>query len=446
MDPDNKTVTKDILKIGVPSFLEVLFTTFSNIIDSKMVSAMGLTAISAVSVTNPPRLFIISVFIAVNTVLSSLTAKCVGMNDRDEANRIFDSVMKMVLIASVVLSALSVALARPIMLAFSHQMDIMDDSVIYFRIVMAGTIFNAVFMAINAMMRGCGHTNLTFTSNVIFCVVNIFFNYLLIEGHLGFPALGIAGAAIATVTGMAAAMVFMLLMAFKKDMFVNIPYCLSKKYKLTREGSKEINAMAKSTITDGLVTRISILLIGAVVARIGSYHLAVYSVGMHLMTANQALGTGLSTAAVALIGRYYGAGDKKTLNIYKRQIIKITLIAAIGLGAIIMLGGRWFYGFFSDDPQFISMGAISCLFIGVITLSQTMKFSYAGCLQGVGAMKEVMTASIISFAVVNLGVLAICVFVLKLGVWGAWIGSLASQTVQAFMLWRYTRKIDAFRE
>jgi hypothetical protein len=51
--------------------------------------------------------------------------------------------------------------------------------------------------------------------------------------------------------------------------------------------------MAKSTITDGLVTRVSILLIGAVVARIGSYHLAVYSVGMHLMTANQALSTGL---------------------------------------------------------------------------------------------------------------------------------------------------------
>ena len=49
MTAENNTVTKDILKIGVPSFLEVLFTTFSNIIDSKMVSTMGLTAISAVS-------------------------------------------------------------------------------------------------------------------------------------------------------------------------------------------------------------------------------------------------------------------------------------------------------------------------------------------------------------------------------------------------------------
>ena len=87
---------KEILTIGVPAFFETLFTTFSNIIDSKMVSAMGMTAISAVSVTNPPRLFIISGFI--------------------------------------------------------------------------------------------------FTANIIFCGVNILFNYLLIEGHMGFPALGIAGA------------------------------------------------------------------------------------------------------------------------------------------------------------------------------------------------------------------------------------------------------------
>ena len=445
MTAENNTVTKDILKIGVPSFLEVLFTTFSNIIDSKMVSTMGLTAISAVSVTNPPRLFIISVFIALNTVLSSLTAKSVGKNDQDTANRYFDAVMKIVIAASIVLSVLSVVLARPIMIAFSHQPDTLDSSVIYFRIVMAGTIFNTIFMAINAVMRGCGHTNLTFTSNVIFCAVNIFFNYLLINGHFGFPALGIAGAAIATVCGMAAAMVFMVYVACKRDMFVNIPYCISRKYKITKETRKEIDGLAKSTITDGLVTRVSILVIGAIVARIGSFHMAVYSVGMHLLTVNQALGTGLGTAAVALLGRYYGAEDKETLNIYRKQIEKISVIAAVVLGVMIIAGGRWFYSFFSKDPDFISMGATSCLFIGFITLGQTMKFTYAGCLQGVGAMKEVMTASIISFAVVNLSVLAVTVFVLKMGVWGAWIGSLAAQTVQAAMLWWYIKKNEAFK-
>lgn len=445
-DVTDRQIIKDIVKIGVPSFFETLFTTVSNIIDSKMVSAMGVTAISAVSVTAPPRLFILSVFIAMNTVITSLVAKCVGENDRETANRHFDSIIKIVIVLSIIFSIISVALARPIMFICSHQMDTLDASVTYFRIVMAALTFNTVYMTINAALRGCGHTGLTFTSNVIFCFVNIFFNYLLIEGHMGFPALGIAGAAIATAAGWAAAFVFMVIMGCKKDLFVNIPYCISRKYKISREGTEEIRTMSRSTITDGLATRVSILIIGSIVARIGSYQMAVYSVGTHLMSVNQALGTGLMTSGVVLIGRCFGAKDKALLNRYKKQIIRLSYFTAVPLGLAIILGGRWFYGFFSSDPEFIHMGAVSCIFIGVITLSQTLKFSYTGCLQGVGAMKEVMRASIISFAGVNLGVLALTVFVLDMGIWGAWTGSLASQTFQAFMLWRYTKKLDAFKE
>lgn len=445
MNTIDKRIIKDILNIGIPSFFETLFTAIANMIDSKMVSAMGVTAIAAVSVTNPPRLFILSVFIALNTVITSLVAKCVGEDDQDTANRYFDSVLKIVIVLSIGLSILSVALARPIMFAFSHQMDTLDASIAYFRIVMGGMLFNTIFMTINAAFRGCGHTRLTFTSNVIACIVNIIFNYLLIEGHMGFPALGIKGAAIATVAGTVAALIFIIYKAFNKEIFVNLPYCIRQKYKITMAGTQEIREMAASTVTDGIIMRISILLIGGVVARIGSFQMAVYSVGMHLMTVNQALGTGLQTSAVALIGRSYGAKDKALMDQYKKYIIRLGFVSAAALGVLIILSGRWFYAFFSDDPEFISMGATSCLFIGAITLSQTLKFAYAGCLQGVGAMKEVMKASIFSFSLVNLGVLALCVFVLKMGIWGAWTGSLSAQTIQAIMLWRYTKTIDAFR-
>jgi Na+-driven multidrug efflux pump len=306
-------------------------------------------------------------------------------------------------------------------------------------------IFNTVFMAVNAGLRGCGHTRITFMSNVISAVVNITFNYLLIEGHLGFPALGITGAAIATVAGTIAACIFVVIIASRDSMFINFPYCINNKFKLSREGTKEIRGLAASTITDGLVTRVSILIIGSIIARIGSYQMAVYSLGTYLLSVNQALGTGFQTAAVTLIGRSYGLDDKERMNEYKRTIMVLCGASAVVLGLCIAMGGKWFYGFFSDDPEFIAMGQTSCLFIGVITLSQSMKFALTGCLQGVGAMKEVMKASIVSFAVVNLGVLAFTVFVLQMGIWGAWISSLAAQTVQALMLWRYTRTIDAFK-
>lgn len=442
----DRELSKEIYKIGVPSFLETLFTTFTNIIDSKMVSALGVTAISAISVTNAPRLFVLSVFFSINIVLTSLVARCVGEKNRDEANRIFDLILKAVIVASVILSILSVALARPLMIVFSHQEDTLDASVLYFRIIMGGMIFNTVFMAINAAMRGFGKTNLTFISNVVSSVVNIILNYLLIEGHFGFPALGIKGAAIATVAGMVAACILMTIVAMKKDLFVNIPYCIGKKYKYTKEGTAEVLEMYKSTFTDNLATRVSILIISAIVARIGSFQMAIYSIGMHLLNVNVAVGTGLQTAAVALIGRSHGAKDKELLKQYKNNIITLALYSAFFLAALFILGGKTFYGFFSNDPEFISIGTKSCYFIAAITISQTLKFAYVGCLQGVGAMKEVMRASIVSFAFVNLSVLAVCVFILNLGIWGVWLASLIAQTVQMFMVWNYTKNLEALRE
>ncbi len=441
---DKKKITKDIFEIGIPSFLETLFTTFAGIIDSKMVSEMGVTAISAVSVTNQPRLFIFSIFFALNTVTSSLTARYLGKKDRDMANRILDTVLKLVIILSVVASVFAVALARPIMIAFANQKDTMDASILYFRIVMGGMIFNMVFMTINSALRGCGKTKITFITNVVSCLVNIFFNYLLIEGHWGFPRLEFAGAAIATVSGNIAAMFLTLWFAMKKDLFVNIPYCLEKKFKVTKQSLHEIGELAKSCITDSLAMRLSLLFISGIVARIGSYQMAVYSVAMHLLNINFALGTGFQTSAVALVGRSYGASDKVTMNAYKKQTVKLGMIAAVGLSILTVVGGKWFFSFFSDDPEFIRLGAISCIFIGVITLAQTLKFVYSGCLQGVGAMHEVMVASIVSFAGVNLITLVFFVLVFKIGLWGVWISSLLSQTVQAFMLYRYVRKSKAY--
>ncbi len=436
---DNKSLNREIYAIGIPSFLETLFTTFASIIDSKMVSAMGVTAISAISVTNQPRLFIFAIFFAFNTVTSSLVARYVGRNDRDMANRVLDSVLKIIIPLSILLSILSVFFARPIMIAFANQKDTLNDSILYFRIIMAGMIFNLLFMAINSALRGCGKTKITFATNVTSCVVNIFFNYLLIEGHLGFPRLEIAGAAIATVLGNVAALVLTLWFAFKQDLFVNIPYCLKKKFKVTRDSVSEIMELAKSCITDSLAMRISLLLIAAIVARIGSYQMAVYSIGMHLLNVNMALGMGLQTAGVALVGRSFGADDKNAMKAYQKCILKIGFCTSVLLAILIIAGGRWFFGFFSNDDVFIKMGAYSCIFIGVITLSQTMKFVYSGVLQGIGAMKEVMIASIVSFAGVNLMTLLIFVLVLHIGIWGVWTSTLLSQTTQALMLLYWTK-------
>ena len=448
MDPENrqyqKGLSREIVSIGVPSFLETLFTTFVSVIDSKMVSALGTSAISAVSVTNQPRLFIYSVFFALSTVTTSLVARYNGSEDRENANRIFDHVLKLTLILSVILGIMAVVLARPIMILFSGQKDTLEDSIIYYRIVMGGMIFNLVFLTINAALRGFGKTKLTLADNALSCVVNIIFNYLLIEGHCGFPAWGIAGAAAATVLGNVAACLLSIVFTCSKKLFISIPYCISQRYHMTKDSLKEIMTMAKSCLIDNLSMRVTLLIISGITARIGSFQMAIYSIGNYLLNVNYALGTGYQTSAVTLIGRSYGENDFGKLKDFRKKILMLGMISAAVLSVVIVFGGKAFFRFFSDDETFITMGGISSIFIGVIAIFQTLKFINTGCLQGVGKMKEVMICSIVGFSCVNLLMVVLTVLVFKWGINGVWTSTLISQAAQALLLAFFIRKTPAF--
>ena len=94
---------------------------------------------------------------------------------------------------------------------------------------MGGMIFNCIQMGVNAAQRGAGNTKITMRTNVTSNTINIILNYLFINGHLGFPALGIQGAALATVSGTVVGCIMSIISITKKDSFLSIPYIINKK-------------------------------------------------------------------------------------------------------------------------------------------------------------------------------------------------------------------------
>ncbi|MDD4291424.1 MAG: MATE family efflux transporter [Clostridia bacterium] len=433
---------KEILRISIPAVLESLLTTMTSMIDSKMVSSLGIAAISAVSVTNQPRLFILCIFFAINTTVSSLTARYFGKGDRDGANRILATALVGVFILGLIIGGLCIVFAEPIMKICSNQPDTMADSVAYFRIVAGGILFNVIFMVINASLRGCGYTKLTLVSNIASCAVNIVLNYMLIEGHWGAPALGIKGAALATVGGTIVAMFICFVFIIKKSFYISIFYYIKQKLKLTMRCVLEMWEMLRKIVLENLLTRVGFLISGMIAARTGSLSMSVYSIGMHLLNVNFALGSGMQTAAVALVGKSFGAGNTEEIKSYSKQILKFGAIASIVLSAAFIVLGKPYYSFFGDNDTFITMGAISCIIIGLISPIQTAQIIYSGIFQGVGDVRYTMIASIISVTLVNTLVNFVAVYVFNAGVWGIWCGMFVSQIVKMLMLHiRYKKKI-----
>ena len=431
MDDKNK----NIIKIATPAFLEQLSVAFAGIIDSQMVSALGVTAISAVSVTNQPKLFLMCVFFAVNTVISALIAQNVGKKDRDGANRVFLFGMFSVLLGTIIVSVICSLLARPIMIICCNQADILEDSILYFRIVIEGLILNTGYITINAAFRGYGRTGITMVSNLISCLVNLLGDYLLITGHLGFPALGIRGAAIATNLGFLAATVFCFVAVLSPRQYINLGYCIKNKLLFTRNTVAECIDMWKKVFAENILSRIAYLLASIISARAGSLALSVYSVGMNLMQINFAIGTGLQASAVALVGSSYGASDEDGIRDYSNRIIKIGLVISVGCSLIFALFGGWYYGLFSDDDDdFIAMGCISCIIIAVVCLFQTQQLIHNSLLQCTGDAAVTMKIAFVTVTLLNVITLYVAVILLHTGLWGIWTAVLLSQAVRCLLL------------
>ena len=213
----DKDDVKKTLDMAWPAILESFFAAFAGLVDSLMVSSMGSYAVAAVGLTTQPKFVGLSLFIAANVSISALVARRKGQGKREEANQIFATFLVFIVVMSVAVSILMVVLADPVMRLCGSEEVTHDSAVLYFRIIMGGMIFNCVQMGINSAQRGAGNTRITMRTNLVSNTVNILFNYLLIQGHFGFPALGIRGAALATVLGTVVSSIMSVLSVWKPD-------------------------------------------------------------------------------------------------------------------------------------------------------------------------------------------------------------------------------------
>jgi len=424
----NKGYILKALQVAWPAVLESFFVALVAMVDSLMVSGIGAYAVAAVSLTTQPKFICLAIFISTNTAVSALVARRKGQRDRESANRILLTAIICVLIGVVIISSAAVSLADPIIHLVGSEPDTHDSAVIYYQIIMAGTIFNVISLVINAAQRGSGNTKLAMRTNLTSNLVNVVFNYLLIGGNLGFPELGIKGAAIATVLGTVVACGMSVASLFHKDSFVSIPFILKKKLPPTKRALKDITSFASTILLEQLMLRIGFLLTATLAANLGTEAMAAHQVGLNASHLSFAFGDGLQVAAVTLIGQSLGAEKPELAKKYGRICQSIGLGISIGLSILFLTCGRMFYQlYFPNDPQIVDIGVMIMRFMVLMVLCQVSQVVFSGSLRGAGDIRFTTVTSMFSVAIIRPLVCYLAAYPLGLGVAGIWLGMLTDQ-------------------
>lgn len=410
-----------------PSIIESFFSAFAGLVDSLMVSSLGAYAVAAVGLTTQPKFIGLSLFFALNVAISALVARRKGEKKPEEANRILSTAIAFILIAAVVISILFVVLASPIIRLCGSTAETHDSAVAYFRIIMGGMIFNCVQMGINSAQRGAGNTKITMRTNVTSNTVNIIFNYLLINGHFGFPALGIHGAALATVLGTVVASIMSVLSILKPDGFINIPYIVQNKIWPAARSLRNLIHIGYSVFFEQILMRIGFMMTAVMAAKQGTDVMAAHQVGMNIMGLSFSFGDGLQAAAVALIGRSLGAGDEKMAKEFGGICRLFGGIISVGLAVIYFFGARPLMGMFFAEEHIVAIGVGVMRVIIFVVAFQISQVVYMGCLRGAGDTLYTAIASTISVTFIRTAGSYLGGYVFGLGIVGIWLGVLADQ-------------------
>lgn len=428
--PTTKEIYQKTIRVAWPSTMEAILISLISMVDMMMVGGLGTEAVAAVGITTQPKFMIMLFVLALNTATTVIVARRKGANDQASANL----ALKNALILSVSLSFVSVFFgyiyAKEILVFSGASLDYLDLALTYYQVILIGTFFYLISLTISAAQRGTGNTKISMTINLSANIVNVIFNYLLINGIWIFPRWGILGAAVATAMGNFVALILALRSLLEKDGFLNI--IKFPVWKLDWATVDSLYTIASSSFLEQVFVRIGFIMYSKAVAGLGTIQFATHYIVMQMMHLSFSVGEGLSIATSSLVGQSLGAKRKDLAIVYGKSAQRLGLVLALLTSVMITLTRTHFMQLFSQDLTIIQLGSNILIILSIIVFFQILQVITLGSLRGAGDVKFAAKLSLISVTILRPSLTYIMAYTFGLGIYGAWLSVVVDQLIRYF--------------
>ena len=330
MDSSVKELYKKVFTIGIPVSIENMIYSLMNFIDVFMVGkenvalGLGTAAVAGLGFANQVfMIFIVSLF-GLNSGGGILAAQYYGKKDYKNLKKCLGITITVGLLFSFLFFLMGLFIPEKIIGIFTSDPKVLKLGVNYFRIIALIYPLIGLGYSFNMQLRALGKNQYSLYSTIIGLCINLVGNYLFINGNLGFPAMGVVGAAIATVIARIVSVFYLIYIIYKN--------------KLPMAGNfQELFKLSWSFIAKALkislpvfgheimwVTGVSMYVI--IYGRIGTEATAAIQVVKSISNLVFTLVFGLSSGTAAIIGQEIGAGNEENAYKYGVELLKISLV------------------------------------------------------------------------------------------------------------------------
>ena len=450
-DTDRQASLKYMLKLAGPMVITNISFTAMQFIDRFMVSRLGTDALAAIMPAAMVSFLPASLLLGVMTCVNTFVSQCLGRRQYDDCSNYCWQAINVGLVYCVVSLVIMWPAAGWIFRAMGQPEEIISLEVTYLRIMLYCHFLAVYIWSSSQFFMGIHRPIITMWAAIIEQSVNVFCNYVLIFGHFGFPAMGIAGAGWGTFIGMAVGAAIRMA-AFT---FGNV----NKKFKSRRSFGVDLPRifdLVKIGFPAGLALMVGVALWGtilfALVGRFGKEPLAATSAVLSCMNVSFMPIVGISTALTAAVGKSIGSGMKELAMKQTDVCVRIALAYMGFIGVCFFLFRGPIMKFWAPlDDKVVEAGVNIFILAAVFQLFDAIVIIYIGALRGAGDTVWLAGISAVaSIVILGLGGVAVVIYLPQLGELGPWGVALAEIAFVGFShRWRFNSRkwmrIDLFK-
>ncbi|WP_418913482.1 MATE family efflux transporter [Agathobaculum sp.] len=434
-------VGKLLFTMSLPIMISMLVQALYNVVDSMFVARVSENALTALSIAFPIQNLMIAVSVGLGVGLNAVVSRALGAKDTKGVNRAATNGIMLMFICGLIFMLGGATLVRPYFEMQTDIEEIVTSGIDYTSIVMMGSM--GVFMQIlfERLLQSTGRTMLTMFSQGVGAIINIIFDPIFIFGYFGFPKMGVAGAAYATILGQWVAALLGLILNIRKNPEVSI----------SMKGFKPHGATIRLILSIGIpsvvmqsIGSVMTFLMNQILIAFSSTAVAVFGVYFKLQSFVFMPVFGLTNGTVPIVAYNFGArkGDRM------KKTIQYSVYAAI----VIMICGALIFQSIPDKLLMLFDASDEMLRVGVPALRIiSLSFPLAGFGIGAGAVFQALGFSVYSMIISlirQLVVLIPCAYLIGMltgdvtGVWWAFVvAEVVSLTVSALYLRRVNRDV-----
>ena len=394
-------VNRLLFTMSVPVILSMLVQAFYNVVDSIFVSRIGETALAAVSLAFPIQILMISVSVGTVVGVNALLSRSLGEKNQKSANLAAVNGIFLAGLSYLIFALFGLLFSRTYFAVQTSNEEIVRQGMEYLSICTVASFGLFFEIALERIMQSTGRTVYNMMAQGLGAIINIIFDPILIFGLFGFPRMGMAGAAAATVIGQIMAMFLLLYLNLVKNTDVNLNM---RGFRPNKAVIGEIYRVGVPSIIMQSIGSVMIFGMNKILLLFSETAVSVFGIYFKLQSFIFMPVFGLTNGMVPIVAYNYGA--RKTKRIM--ETVRSSIIGAVG----IMLAGTVVFQIFPKNLLYLFDASENMIAIGVPALRLiSLSFGFAGYAIVVGCVFQALGNGVYSLVI---SVVRQLVFVLPL--------------------------------